>query len=136
MANSNDPRMKALEAQREEAERRTAEQLARQDASQPTPTQAENDMAKMGMSVDEKEDHGGEPEGEAVARVFDPGFRATAADYATRDMGAGRGGRGAKRGTAKRAGGRAKGAAKRVGRPKGSGRKAAATPAPIPSSDE
>lgn len=52
-----------MRASNEEAERRMS-------SSQPTPTQEENDLAKLGVPLPEKEDHGGENEEEVVDRVM------------------------------------------------------------------
>ncbi len=50
----------------------TAEQLARAESSQPTPTQEENDRAKLGVSslseLDNKEADGSSEEGGAATR--------------------------------------------------------------------
>jgi hypothetical protein len=52
------PDAKAMQAQREERAKVTAEAVKRMESSQPTPTQEENDLAKIGIAVDEKEDDG------------------------------------------------------------------------------
>jgi hypothetical protein len=45
---------------------------AREAAAKPTPTQAENDLAKVGaLNIDEKEDDGSEWESDAQARVME-----------------------------------------------------------------
>ena len=58
---------------------------ARSEAAQPTPTQRENDLAKVGaLNIDDKEDDGSEPEGDAVRRIMEsriPGNN----PYETRD---------------------------------------------------
>src|SRR5262245_39530198 len=54
----DNPAHKALEEQAAAQEKSNAEAMKRMDSSQPTPTQAENDLAKLGVAVDEKEDDG------------------------------------------------------------------------------
>src|SRR5262245_15107636 len=49
---------KAMEANREERAKVMAEAVKRMESSQPTPTQEENDLAKLGITVDEKQDDG------------------------------------------------------------------------------
>jgi hypothetical protein len=49
---------KAMQEQREERAKLTAEAVSRMESTQPTPTQEENDLAKLGIAVDEKEDDG------------------------------------------------------------------------------
>jgi hypothetical protein len=59
-----------VDDRRSQTERDNEEAMARMDNARPTPTQEENDLAKVGaldLSV-EKEDHGGEDEGEAIRR--------------------------------------------------------------------
>ena len=52
----------ALKAAQKETAERTAEQLKRSESTQPTPTQEENDRAKLGLhsveELDDKEDDG------------------------------------------------------------------------------
>lgn len=50
------PDFKAMQAHREERAKATAEAMKRMESSQPTPTQEENDLAKIGIIVDEKQD--------------------------------------------------------------------------------
>jgi hypothetical protein len=52
------PDAKAMQEQREERAKATAEAIKRMESTQPTPTQEENDLAKIGIAVDEKEDDG------------------------------------------------------------------------------
>ena len=52
------PDVKAMEAHREERAKATAEAMKRMESSQPTPTQEENDLARIGVTVDEKKDDG------------------------------------------------------------------------------
>lgn len=62
-------RRDAAEAQRAAVTRSNEEAMARMEETQPTPTQAENDAAKLGIGdINDKEDHGGEDEGEALRR--------------------------------------------------------------------
>ena len=81
---------RAVEDQRSQTERDNEEAMRRMDNSRPTPTQQENDLAKVGaLPLDAaKEDHGGEDpqvalERNALARV------GGAFPYATRDAAAG-----------------------------------------------
>ena len=48
----------ALQEQRDERAKTTAEAVKRMESTQPTPTQEENDLAKLGIAVEEKEDDG------------------------------------------------------------------------------
>jgi hypothetical protein len=88
--NQDDPverRRRQVEDQRKAIERSNAEAMARMEETQPTPTQAENDMAKLGVGdIDEKEDHGGEDEGEALRRQMVG--RLSPDPYVTRDVSA------------------------------------------------
>lgn len=53
---------KALQENREEQARSNTEAMRRQDESQPTPTQEENDLARLGQHVMDKEDDGSAPD--------------------------------------------------------------------------
>jgi len=56
------PDVKAmLQEQNEERAVANEEAMERMDSSQPTPTQEENDLAKLGIQVDEKEPDGSGP---------------------------------------------------------------------------
>ena len=55
---AQDDARKAVQEQREERAKHTAEAVKRMESTQPTPTQEENDLAKVGVVVDEKEDDG------------------------------------------------------------------------------
>jgi hypothetical protein len=55
---AQDEARKAVQEQREERAKATAEAVHRMESTQPTPTQEENDLAKVGVMVDEKEDDG------------------------------------------------------------------------------
>lgn len=50
------PDVQAMQEHREERKRLTEEAMRRMESSQPTPTQEENDLAKIGIAVDDKED--------------------------------------------------------------------------------
>ena len=50
-----------LQEQREMRDRANEEAMERMDSAQPTPTQEENDLAKLGIQVDEKEPDGSGP---------------------------------------------------------------------------
>lgn len=67
--------IKAVEARAAAKEEQVADYYARQEGLQPTPTQAENDRAKVGaMTLDEldnKEDDGSEWEEDGVRRVME-----------------------------------------------------------------
>lgn len=52
---------KAMQEQREDRKQQTETALKRMESSRPTPTQEENDLAKIGVIVDEKEDDGSGP---------------------------------------------------------------------------
>src|SRR5262245_22549598 len=49
---------KAMAEHREERAKATAAAVQRMESTQPTPTQEENDLAKLGVPVDQKEDDG------------------------------------------------------------------------------
>jgi len=55
------PDVKAMEEQRDERARANEEAMERMDSSQPTPTQEENDLARLGVHIDEKEPDGSGP---------------------------------------------------------------------------
>ena len=55
------PDAKAMQEQRGERDKANLEAMKRMDSSKPTPTQEENDLAKLGIQVDEKEDDGSGP---------------------------------------------------------------------------
>jgi len=50
------PDVQAMQENREERKRQTEEAMKRMETSQPTPTQEENDLAKIGVAVEDKED--------------------------------------------------------------------------------
>jgi hypothetical protein len=55
---------------REEVVKKASEDAAKKlDAMRPTPTQEENDKAKLGQNVDEKEDDGSGPDPHALAQA-------------------------------------------------------------------
>lgn len=49
---------KALQEQREAVDKANAEAMERMDTSTPTPTQEENDLARLGIAVEEKQNDG------------------------------------------------------------------------------
>jgi hypothetical protein len=53
---AQDESRKAVQEQRDERAKLTAEAAKRMESTQPTPTQEENDLAKVGVVVDKKED--------------------------------------------------------------------------------
>lgn len=53
---AQDESRKAVQEQRDERAKLTAEAVKRMESTQPTPTQEENDLARIGISVDEKQD--------------------------------------------------------------------------------
>ena len=55
------PDVQAMYKQREEINKSNEEAMARMESTQPTPTQEENDLAKLGIQVDEKEPDGSGP---------------------------------------------------------------------------
>jgi len=57
----DDTAAKALQTEREERAVANEEAMARMDSSQPTPTQEENDLARLGVHLDEKEPDGSGP---------------------------------------------------------------------------
>jgi hypothetical protein len=78
----------AKQQQLEEGTRRkeeaVAEQTKRLEGVKPTPTQAENDAAALGILIDEKEDHGGEDEAEALQRTMQARVGEPMSSYQTR----------------------------------------------------
>jgi len=55
------PDVKAMQEQRDERAKANLDAMKRMDSSNPTPTQEENDLARLGVHVDEKEDDGSGP---------------------------------------------------------------------------
>jgi len=55
------PDVKAMQEQREQRAVANEEAMERMDSSQPTPTQEENDLARLGVHLDEKEADGSGP---------------------------------------------------------------------------
>lgn len=61
------------------------EAMKRMDSTKPTPTQRENDLAKVGaLNIDEKEDHGAENEQVAMRRTMEA--KLSGEPYATRNV--------------------------------------------------
>lgn len=56
-----DDRKAALQAAREATDKANAEAMERMDSCAPTPTQEENDLARLGLPVEEKQDDGSGP---------------------------------------------------------------------------
>ena len=52
------PDVKAMQAQRDERAKANEAAMKRMDESRPTPTQEENDLARLGVVVDPKQDDG------------------------------------------------------------------------------
>lgn len=61
-------KQRVLDESTRATDERVAEQAERHERARPTPTQAENDAAALGIVVDEKEDDGGEDEAEVLQR--------------------------------------------------------------------
>jgi hypothetical protein len=55
------PDVQAMEQRREEQQKSNEQAMRRMEETQPTPTQEENDLAKMGVLVDDKEPDGSGP---------------------------------------------------------------------------
>jgi len=55
------PDVQAMQKQREEINKSNEEAMKRMESTQPTPTQEENDLAKLGVAVDDKEPDGAGP---------------------------------------------------------------------------
>ena len=53
---AQDDARKAFEEQREHRAKLTADALERAETTQPTPTQEENDLARLGVPVEQKQD--------------------------------------------------------------------------------
>lgn len=84
MAKEEHPAQKGVDDRRKVMEQQNDEYYTRSAASKPTPTQAENDAAKVGMPV-EPEPDGSEPDHVAVRRTMEsrmPG----GSPYDTRSM--------------------------------------------------
>jgi hypothetical protein len=84
---ATDPRRKAAEKSIDDDAKARADSVAASEqimASQPTPTQREADLAKMGVDVSEKEDDGSGPDpNEDVRKQATPAV--APAKYETRD---------------------------------------------------
>ena len=57
----DDAAVKAMQTAREERAVANEEAMERMDTAQPTPTQEENDLARLGVHIDEKEPDGSGP---------------------------------------------------------------------------
>lgn len=76
-------KQRALEESTKAKEQLVKEQAERHERARPTPTQAENDAAALGIVIDEKEDDGGEDEQEVLQRQMQARV-GTPAGYQTR----------------------------------------------------
>jgi hypothetical protein len=71
MAREDNTAAQGVADRRKTMEKQNAEYYERQEAMRPTPTQEENDLAKVGaLDIDSKEPDGSEPEEEAVRRTM------------------------------------------------------------------
>lgn len=87
---------KAVDARAEAKDKQVSEYYERESGSQPTPTQRENDLAKVGAgNIDEKEDDGSEWDDEHQRRVATEKLNNP---YSTVDVTAGRERRGGRKG--------------------------------------
>jgi site-specific DNA-cytosine methylase len=79
---------KAVDERKKEQDEANAESYRRMHASKPTPTQRENDLAKVGaLNIDEKEDDGSGPD-RGVRQVRRNVEAGAPAPYTTRDANA------------------------------------------------
>jgi hypothetical protein len=80
-----DANRKGVEDRAAAMEASNREAMKRMDATKPTPTQRENDLAKVGaLNIDEKEDHGAEDEQVAIRRTMEA--KLSGEPYATRNV--------------------------------------------------
>jgi hypothetical protein len=85
MARNDHPAAAAVQAREEVKNRQVAEYYEREANLQPTPTQAENDLARVGaLNHDDKEDDGSEWEADAQARVMQANL--SGGPYSTRRL--------------------------------------------------
>jgi hypothetical protein len=90
MAQNEHPAVKDVDARAKAMEQQNAEFYARVEAARPTPSSAENDLARLGVLTDEKEHDGSEDDFEGQRRVMEsrlPGNN----PYETRNFGGGGG---------------------------------------------
>lgn len=86
MAKNEHPAAAAVQAREEVKNASVAEYYEREASLQPTPTQAEVDLARVGaLNHDEKEDDGSEWEADAQARLMQANL--AGGPYATRALG-------------------------------------------------
>jgi hypothetical protein len=98
----NDPRAAEVEAREAAKNKSVAEYYEREAAARPTPTQAENDLAKVGALGDTPlEDDGSEWEADAQARLMQADL--AGGPYATRALDADAGAEAPRRGRPKKA---------------------------------
>lgn len=91
MPKNEDPRAAEVAARNAAKEQSVADYYARSEAARPTPSQAENDLAKVGaLDVDSKEDDGSEWEADVQRRVMEGHL--DGGPYVTRDMSGNEGG--------------------------------------------
>lgn len=80
-----DANRKGVEDRAAAMEASNREAMKRMDSTKPTPTQRENDLAKVGaLNTDEKEDHGAENEQVAMRRTMEA--KLSGEPYATRNV--------------------------------------------------
>lgn len=88
MARKDHPAAKAVSERRKAMDEQNADYYAREAAARPTPTQEENDLAKVGaLNLDDKEPDGAEPEADALRRTME-GRLPGGSPYDTRSLGA------------------------------------------------
>lgn len=84
MADKKDPREEQLAQARKQADEDTKAHYERVSSSQPTPTQEENDRAKLGFrtveELDDKEDDGSGPDKSAAAGAAPAGYSTRAVE--------------------------------------------------------
>lgn len=71
MANSNEEKTKGVDERLAARDKQVAETYERMDKARPTPTQRENDLAKVGVVVEQKEPDGGEPQDDHTRRILE-----------------------------------------------------------------
>jgi hypothetical protein len=103
MARNDHPAAAAVQAREEVKNRQVAEFYEREANLQPTPTQAEIDLARVGaLNHDDKEDDGSEWEADAQARVMQANL--AGGPYSTRSLEAGPAGESGEEAAARRRG--------------------------------
>jgi hypothetical protein len=103
MARNEHPAAAAVQAREEVKNQQVAEFYEREASLQPTPTQAENDLARVGaLDHDAKEDDGSEWEADAQARLMQANL--AGGPYSTRSLEAGSAGESGEEAAARRRG--------------------------------